>query len=436
MDNHTRKLLGLTDKNLFFSEEWLEERFDGFVQTNIIKAKLTYKPSYCRKCGIKNEGQVIKNGTHKTKILLLPIRSFKTVLELTRSRFLCKECGETFNAQTNLVDEHCYISKELKYRIALDLAKNTSRKDIAERYFVSDVTVMRVMKTCALAFKPNFHYLPSILCFDEFKSMKSCSGKMSFIFMNGSTHQMMGVLENRRLQYLKTYFLRYDRKARQRVKYIVMDMNAPYFELVKSVFPNAQIVTDRFHVVQQITRSFNQLRIQTMNSYRKSDPRKYRHLKRFWKLLQKTNFNLDSSNYHYNYSFKRPMTEKTIIDELLTYNETLNLAYDTCQLLLYHFKKKDSHYFFEVINSLDKQLPEWFRKKLTFLNKYRQGIENALTTSFSNGALEGTNNKIKVMKRVAYGYRNFINFRTRIYLIQGLLFNTNEQKKEPAKQAA
>ena len=48
-----------------------------------------------------------------------------------------------------------------------------------------------------------------------------------------------------------------------------MDMNAPYFELVKAVLPNAKIVTDRFHIVQQITRALNQLGIKTMNSFQK-----------------------------------------------------------------------------------------------------------------------------------------------------------------------
>ncbi|MCI1904419.1 MAG: transposase, partial [Enterococcaceae bacterium] len=64
----------------------------------------------------------------------------------------------------------------------------------------------------------------------------------------------------------------------------------------------------------------------------------------------------------------------------------------------------------------------WFRKKLTFFRRYRSGIENALRVNYSNGPVEGTNNKIKVMKRVAYGYRNFLNFRARIYMIQGLIF--------------
>lgn len=104
---------------------------------------------------------------------------------------------------------------------------------------------------------------------------------MSFIFMNEQTQQLIGVLENRRLAFLKPYLLKFTRKARANVKYVVMDMNAPYFELVKAVFPNAKIVTDRFHIVQQITRALNQLRIKTMNSFQKMEPTKYRRLKRF-----------------------------------------------------------------------------------------------------------------------------------------------------------
>jgi len=46
-----------------------------------------------------------------------------------------------------------------------------------------------------------------------------------------------------------------------------------------------------------------------------------------------------------------------------------------------------------VVNTLDPQLSEWIRKKLTFLNKYRKGIKNTFQTPYSSGALEGTNNK-------------------------------------------
>lgn len=430
MDYHTKKLLGLTDKNIIFPTEWLSEKKEGGITTYVIHGRLDYTPTCCTKCGIKNEGQVIKYGTHQTTIQLLPIHSHKTVFNLKKTRFLCKECGSTFSSETSLVDRNCSISVDLKRKIMAELAINSSRKDIALRYFVSDVTILRIMKAAVKSLKVRFDYLPFVLCFDEFKAMKSCVGKMSFIFMDGQTNQILGLLESRKLAYLRTFFSRYTRQARENVQYIVMDMNAPYFELAKSIFPHAQIVTDRFHIIQHIQRALNHLRIQIMNTYRKKDHLKYKRLKRYWKLFLKDSYLLDSSHYRYDHSFKRPMTEKTTVDELLSYDSTLKLAYDTCQFLLYHYKQKDTNYFFEVVNTLDAQLPEWFRKKLTFLNKYRKGIENAFKTPYSNGALEGTNNKIKVIKRVAYGYRNFLHFRDRIYLIQGLVFQDQSRTKK------
>ena len=206
MDHCTRKLLGLTDENLFFEEEWLETIEEEGFRTNLIHAKLRYIPSHCRKCGIKNEGQIIKNGSHKTKVQLLPYRATKTELRLVRTRFYCKECQSTFNAQTNLVDENCYLSKELKVQIALELAKNITRKEIADRYFVSDVTVLRVLHTCLKTYHPRFDALPSVLCFDEYKSMKSCSGKNEFCFYEWADPAINRCIGESSPYFLKTIF--------------------------------------------------------------------------------------------------------------------------------------------------------------------------------------------------------------------------------------
>lgn len=430
MDNHTKKILGLKDPNLIFSENWLEEKKVKGVTAHVIKGLLTYVPPCCEKCGIKNEGQIIKNGTHTTRTQLPKFNQYLTLLELKRTRFLCRNCGKTFHARTNIVNEHCHLSKQLTYQIALDLQKNISRKMIAETHFVSDVTVQRVLHSFGRNYKPNLNFLPEVLCVDEFKSMKSCDGAMSFVCVDGQTNQLIEILEDRRLPKLIRHFMTYDRKARLNVKYLVMDMNAAYHQLIRTVFPNAEIVIDRFHIVQHINRSFNQLRVKIMNSFRSSsseDQKKYRRLKRFYKLLLKDSEDLDYTNRRYNHSFKRPLTQKDIVDELLGYDDTLRLAYNTCQLLRYDFNQKDSDSFFERIQELDKRLPDWFRKKLTFFKKYQKGIHNALQLPYSNGGIEGINNKIKVIKRVAYGYRNFRNFRDRIYLIQGLFFTIKKQ---------
>jgi transposase len=109
---------------------------------------------------------------------------------------------------------------------------------------------------------------------------------MAFIAMDGETHEIVTVLDDRRLESLVKYFLKFPRKVRMRVKYLVMDMNYSYDKLIKRCFPCAQLITDRFHVVQQMTKAFNVLRVQVMKEFDTKSP-EYRHLKYYWKHLLK-----------------------------------------------------------------------------------------------------------------------------------------------------
>ncbi|WP_462258644.1 transposase [Vagococcus teuberi] len=68
------------------------------------------------------------------------------------------------------------------------------------------------------------------------------------------------------------------------------------------------------------------------------------------------------------------------------------------------------------------ELPKYFKDKFKIFGKFSQGVMNAFKCSYSNGFLKGINNKIKVIKRVAYGYRNFLLFKRHIFLIQNQVF--------------
>ena len=87
---------------------------------------------------------------------------------------------------------------------------------------------------------------------------------------------------------------------------------------------------DCFNIVQHINRSFNQLRINIVNTFQNhqsEDMKKYHRMKRYWKLLLKYTDTLD--NKHLHYLFKRELFQQEIIDESLTYDECIGLAYDT-----------------------------------------------------------------------------------------------------------
>lgn len=176
------------------------------------------------------------------------------------------------------------------------LTEELAMSTIAKHTFVSPNTVIRVLRDTVQSF-PKYQQLAQTICIDEFKSVKNCAGKMSFIFCDGDTHEILDIVENRQQHYLIEYFSRFDMSQRLKVKFVVMDMFKPYIDVIKICFPNAKIIIDKFHVVQHLNRALNRLRVETMNRCRYSRPTDYRKLKQLWKLVLKNREDLDIERF-------------------------------------------------------------------------------------------------------------------------------------------
>ncbi|MBU5983624.1 ISL3 family transposase, partial [Limosilactobacillus reuteri] len=100
-------------------------------------------------------------------------------------RFQCPDCHTTFNATSYLFEKQRTISRDLRREVILRLTRIQTIKDIAHDLFISEASVQRVLLDLADQYKPNLNYLPETLCIDEFKSMRSAKGKMSFIAVDG-----------------------------------------------------------------------------------------------------------------------------------------------------------------------------------------------------------------------------------------------------------
>lgn len=261
---------------------------------------------------------------------------------------------------------------------------------------------------------------------DEFRSMKSCEGKFSFICADGDTGRLFDVLPSRRLDYLEKHFNSYTLKARKKVKYLVTDMNAPYFSLVKKCFPKAKVIVDRFHIVQHLNRCFNSLRIRIMKSLNQNDPaqaKQYRQLKSLWKLLLKPEDNLDTFDYstkwrNFDYS---QLSEADVLRRLLTISDELKIGYEYFQNLLRCFKDKDREGFYELLNNMSNSIPNEIAQVKKAFKKYESGIKQAMRLPYSNGKIESKNTHIKTLKRNCYGFGNFEITKIRIFLLNGLI---------------
>ena len=110
------------------------------------------------------------------------------------------------------------------------------------------------------------------------------------------------------------------------------------------------------------------------------------------------------------------LTNIEILDKFLSYSEDLKHHYELCQLLLFHFQNKESEKFFGFIEDNLKQIHPIFQTVFKTFLKNKEKIINALQLPYSNAKMEATNNLIKLIKRNAFGFLNFENFKKRIFI--------------------
>ena len=442
-----RKMLNIKDKNIIFSPNRFK-RADKTIKGityQVFEAQLTYTPKACEKCGVKNKNySVIKHGSKMSTLKLGNVMFQPALLRLKKQRFYCKTCGQTFTANTSLVERHCFISNPIKSHIALELQALQAMKTIGNRVAVSTHTVMRVLKTVGESIEVKSKTLPEHLSFDEFKSVKEAAGAMSFIYSDSETHDLIDVLESRQQNALMAHFQRYPYAARKNVKTVTIDMYSPYLAVINDCFPNAEIIIDRFHIVQHLNRALNRLRIEIMNTARYTRPRDYRKLKKQWKLILKNSWKVDFETYATHRLYDGLMTQKMMVDYLLSMDSQFHWIYELINDLKYSlstgdFKQFDQH----LKRSKQRPLKRYIRTTLKTLERYADSIKNACHYTLSNGHLEGINNKIKTLKRTGFGYRNFDNLRARILIsfnltkdqektIRPLTFQEEEEEKKSA----
>lgn len=419
ISNHIKFLLDIQDENIYFDEDCEIElkEFKG-KKAKFITGKLTYTPTHCECCGIKNEDfTVYKNGT-KTSRITLPIAGiYPTYLNLKKQRFFCKACGSSFIAKTSIVDEHCFISNHTKRKVLIKSADALSLTDIGKDCGVSTATVQRVITKEAKGYKPHYNALPEHLSFDEFKYAK---GQMAFEYIDAETGDILDILDRKDARTIKDHFTaNYFLKDLQKVETITIDMNAGYVNVINEIFPQAQIIIDRFHLVQLINRSMNKTRVRIMNDLKTSngeDMKKYRRLKRYWKLLLKKEDELSHTEYKFYPMFGQRL-EVNIVQEMLDYDPELRANYELYQTLLRAMANRDFTALSATLeNQTTKHISSHMKTSLKTLRKHLPYIENSFKYAYNNGRIEGINNKIKVLNRVAYGYRNFTNFKNRILL--------------------
>ncbi|WP_126417958.1 ISL3 family transposase [Streptococcus ratti] len=392
--------MGLKDKNI-------KILLVLHLHTHIeIRAKLDYQASDCPHC----QGKMMKYDFQKASTIpLLDIQGMPTVLKLKKRRFQCKVCRRVRVAETSLVQKNGQISKPIWAKITQLHTERLTNSAIAKKLHISVSAVQR--KLDQFTFKEDFSKLPTVLSWDEFSRNK---GKLAFIAQDFETRKIVTILENNRQSTIKNDFYKYPREVREQVKVVTVDMSGSYIPIIKQLFPCAKIVLDRFHIIQHLSRAMMTTRIAIMKSFdKKSLP--YRAMKNHWRILHKDGRKLSDTAF-YSRTFRQTLTPREIIDKTLAFSDELRYYYELYQLLLFHFQEKRATEFFELIEDHLNLVNQPFLTVFKAFLKYKAYITNALNLPYSNAKLEATNKLIKDIKRQAFGFRNFKNFKTKILI--------------------
>lgn len=344
-------------------------------------------------------------------------------LNILRVQYYCPECKKTFTRKLEGIDYRATITHQLKLQIDNDLFLPYSFSQIAEKYNLSTSRVIQIFDE-DFSFVPR-KPLPRVLCIDEIRFTGTYDSKYICILYDFESKDIVDIIKSRKKAYLEDYFDRISIYERARVKYFISDMYDGYRTICTKYLRNAVHIVDTFHIVTQLTRAVNQIRVKVMNGYNYKGDRYYNFMKSHWKLFLCRNekipdkfmfSKLDGLEIHYD----------KMVTECIKKDEALWTGYLTLQDI-YHFNYysefDESYNFFSHVakklkesgNELLIKVGDTYRKWITEVaNAYSNRINGI---HYTNAIAENINNQLKTILKSAYGYKNFKRFRKRALVI-------------------
>ena len=352
------------------------------------------QPRESYRCAVCGSADVIGKGKHPRRFRTLPIGGKPVYLELDVPRVECRQCGAVRQVRIGFADPRVSYTRAFE-RYALELSKSMTIKDVAHHLGISWDVIKEIQKRhLKRRFgKPRLKHLKQI-AIDEISTGKG--HRYVTIVMDLASGAVVHVGEGKGGDALKPFWKRL-RGSGAKIEAVATDMSPAYIEAVVAHLPNATLVFDRFHVIKLYHEKLSDLRRALYHQL--ADTMEKSVLKGIRWLLLKRPENLDPTR-----------NEPQRLEEALRLNEPLSIAY-------YLKEELDQVWEQENREEAEAWLMDWIlyaestgiRMLIKFartLRVHALGILAYYEYPISTGPLEGTNNKIKTMKRQAYGFHD------------------------------
>ena len=358
-------------------------------------------PLRCSKCGSTN---VVRRGQKKRFFRTVPIGKKTAFLNLTIPRVECRDCGLVRQVNITFADRRRSYTRAFE-RYVLELSGMTTIQDIAKHLDVGWDMIKDIQKRYLMRryTKPKLKHL-RLLAVDEIAIAKG--HRYLTVVLDLESGAVVFVGDGKGSDSLKPFFKRL-RRSGAKIKAIAVDMSPAYSFAIKSYLKDTAIVIDHFHVTKLYNEKLSKFR---RDLQRDASLIEKQVLKGTRWLLLKNPENIGDNR-----------SERQRLEAALKLNKPLATVY---------YMKEDLRQFWKQPNK-DKAhsfLADWinraFASGITMLKKFartlgaiRTGLLAYYDYPISTGPLEGTNNKIKTMKRQAYGFRDIQFFKLKIMAI-------------------
>jgi transposase len=360
--------------------------------------ELTPRPGMARRCS--GCGRMVKQVHDMTPrwVRDLPILGAETWLWLERVRVACPVCGPKLE-ELEWLAPYSRMTRRMAENV-VRLCRVLPIKHVAEYLNLSWDTVKAVDKAYLEEHlgPVDLSNLEQIVM-DEFAIHKG--HRYATVIVEPSTKRVLWVGRGNGREDIRPFFDQLGTEGRQRLKAVAMDMNGAYEEEVRYQCPLVEIVFDLFHVVAKYGREvIDRVRVDEAHRLREDKPARKVIKGARWLLLRNRE------------NVKR--ADRVKLDELLQANRKLTTVYvlkDDLKHLWDYISPGAARRFWRqwyhrAIRSRIEPLKKFARR----LKQYLPGILAHCRWPLHTSLLEGINNKIKVIKRMAYGFRDDVYF--------------------------
>src|SRR3989338_739918 len=369
---------------------------DIFKEENrmIIKQKKKGKTGTCPVCK-KKRRKVIE--VRERTIRDENISRKKCFILLKTYRILCKGCYRGMEKLDFILPGERFTERFAKH--IYELCEKMTLKDAAKECMINWRTAKRIdKKKLKEKFKDLKGIAPTRIGVDEIAQEK---GHKYLTIVRDLDKGVIWVGIKRRKETLDEFFNELGKRKCKNISVAVIDMWDPYIKSIKEN-TKADIVFDKFHISKKINEAVDNLRKREFAKASKEERIEMKH-KRF--LLLYRNKNLDKE-------------QEKDLNELMEQNKKLYKAYLLKEQALNIFERKQRNIALRKLENWKKNVHQSkikeFAKLLKTLEHYWYGIENYFTHHVTNGASEGYNNKINIIKRRAYGFKDLEYFKLKI----------------------